>query len=149
MLFRSPIGLPSKQGTGTDFHYVDWGVYEYMMRAKTHLASETPDPAKATHGIATAWVADSVAETVTFTIRTGVMFHDGWGELTAEDVAFSFNEGNKEGTTFSRSQKDRVDLDRKSTRLNSSYVVNSYAVFCLKKKIKKKNKNSTIQTTMM
>src|SRR2546426_8775830 len=31
--------------------------------------------------------------------------------------------------------------DRKSTRLNSSHLVISYAVFCLKKK-KKKNKNS-------
>src|SRR5690349_24238648 len=30
------------------------------------------------------------------------------------------------------------DLDRKSTRLNSSHVEISYAVFCLKKKKKKK-----------
>src|SRR5436190_18109942 len=30
-------------------------------------------------------------------------------------------------------------LDRKSTRLNSSHTVISYAVFCLKKKKKKKN----------
>src|SRR5256885_4665617 len=30
------------------------------------------------------------------------------------------------------------DLDRKSTRLNSSHLVISYAVFCLKKKKKKK-----------
>src|SRR5437870_12548003 len=30
-------------------------------------------------------------------------------------------------------------LDRKSTRLNSSHVAISYAVFCLKKKKKKKN----------
>src|SRR5690625_5903174 len=30
------------------------------------------------------------------------------------------------------------DLDRKSTRLNSSHVAISYAVFCLKKKKKKK-----------
>src|SRR5256885_12739101 len=29
--------------------------------------------------------------------------------------------------------------DRKSTRLNSSHLVISYAVFCLKKKIKKSN----------
>src|SRR5437660_11818288 len=33
-----------------------------------------------------------------------------------------------------------VVVDRKSTRLNSSHVAISYAVFCLKKKIKKKNK---------
>src|SRR5690606_40972202 len=32
-------------------------------------------------------------------------------------------------------------LDRKSTRLNSSHVKISYAVFCLKKKKKKKNTN--------
>src|SRR5699024_12559259 len=30
----------------------------------------------------------------------------------------------------------RSQLDRKSTRLNSSHVSNSYAVFCLKKKTK-------------
>src|SRR5690625_6902962 len=30
------------------------------------------------------------------------------------------------------------NLDRKSTRLNSSHVANSYAVFCLKKKLENK-----------
>src|SRR5689334_23845625 len=45
--------------------------------------------------------------------------------------------------------EDRRDLDRKSTRLNSSHSSISYAVFCLKKKtkkkknIKKQNKNHT------
>src|SRR5690625_2715351 len=34
-----------------------------------------------------------------------------------------------------------VPLDRKSTRLNSSHVAISYAVFCLKKKKKKNNYN--------
>src|SRR5476649_2984488 len=37
-------------------------------------------------------------------------------------------------------RQDRVRVDRKSTRLNSSHTVISYAVFCLKKK-KNKNKN--------
>src|SRR5258708_11385999 len=32
------------------------------------------------------------------------------------------------------------DIDRKSTRLNSSHQIISYAVFCLKKKKKKKTK---------
>src|SRR2546426_8908147 len=40
---------------------------------------------------------------------------------------------------------DVVMADRKSTRLNSSHLVISYAVFCLKKK-KKKN-NSIIEKT--
>src|SRR5690625_6089441 len=34
-----------------------------------------------------------------------------------------------------------LSLDRKSTRLNSSHVAISYAVFCLKKKNKKKQLN--------
>src|SRR5690625_1203682 len=33
-----------------------------------------------------------------------------------------------------RSERDSMDLDRKSTRLNSSHVAISYAVFCMKKK---------------
>src|SRR5947209_13035811 len=34
-----------------------------------------------------------------------------------------------------------AEIDRKSTRLNSSHANISYAVFCLKKKKKKTNKN--------
>src|SRR5699024_11619847 len=36
---------------------------------------------------------------------------------------------------FSRFSRDYIETDRKSTRLNSSHVSISYAVFCLKKKI--------------
>src|SRR5256885_7282619 len=35
---------------------------------------------------------------------------------------------------FNRAARMLVPLDRKSTRLNSSHLVISYAVFCLKKK---------------
>src|ERR1039457_7518837 len=42
---------------------------------------------------------------------------------------------------------DPLDPDRKSTRLNSSHLVISYAVFCLKKKKKTSNdENSNRQT---
>src|SRR5690606_41899894 len=37
---------------------------------------------------------------------------------------------------FPRGRKGHLTLDRKSTRLNSSHVKISYAVFCLKKKKK-------------
>src|SRR5256885_9802933 len=55
---------------------------------------------------------------------------------------------NTEGTAQGRGRnpgvtgEKRVE-DRKSTRLNSSHLVISYAVFCLKKK---RNKNSHIKT---
>src|SRR5260221_5082705 len=38
------------------------------------------------------------------------------------------------GASFATVMKTTVFLDRKSTRLNSSHTVISYAVFCLKKK---------------
>src|SRR5437870_11033362 len=47
---------------------------------------------------------------------------------------------------------DRCSLehrDRKSTRLNSSHVAISYAVFCLKKKKKTRNENNTILTNTL
>src|SRR5690625_6661507 len=37
-------------------------------------------------------------------------------------------------TIYTDTMVDKVETDRKSTRLNSSHVAISYAVFCLKKK---------------
>src|SRR5207253_10665140 len=45
-------------------------------------------------------------------------------------------------TIFARFTSSSMSLDRKSTRLNSSHVAISYAVFCLKKK---NNKRTTRQ----
>src|SRR5690349_22994003 len=42
-----------------------------------------------------------------------------------------------------------IAVDRKSTRLNSSHVEISYAVFCLKKKKKKLKRNSYRVTKMV
>src|SRR5690625_6405928 len=47
--------------------------------------------------------------------------------------------GFAEGVQEFRSVLDDSPPDRKSTRLNSSHVANSYAVFCLKKKRKTNN----------
>src|SRR5438034_4525258 len=44
------------------------------------------------------------------------------------------------GRPDSVSAPQKFEGDRKSTRLNSSHTVISYAVFCLKKKTKKKKK---------
>src|SRR5258708_27194700 len=45
-----------------------------------------------------------------------------------------------------RTKKER-NRDRKSTRLNSSHQIISYAVFCLKKKKKKKTANDIEETS--
>src|SRR5256885_12923790 len=50
----------------------------------------------------------------------GVEYHEKFVEHHVPGLAFNFEPG--------------ADIDRKSTRLNSSHLVISYAVFCLKKK---------------
>src|SRR5699024_1935381 len=46
----------------------------------------------------------------------------------------NINEASKQNNTFRTALWTGKHLDRKSTRLNSSHVSISYAVFCLKKK---------------
>src|SRR5690625_5805092 len=53
-----------------------------------------------------------------------------------------FKEDFTEGKIAKQQSIDFAAKDRKSTRLNSSHVAISYAVFCLKKKIKKKQKHT-------
>src|SRR2546426_1292355 len=76
----------------------------------------------------------------------GTMIELPRAALTADEIAkdaefFSFGTNDLTQTTFGLSRDDAgrflpfyVEQDRKSTRLNSSHLVISYAVFCLKKK---------------
>src|SRR5256885_10835269 len=63
---------------------------------------------------------------VSDTVGTSGRRAERWGAATARDAA--------ERRALGRERGARADLDRKSTRLNSSHLVISYAVFCLKKK---------------
>src|SRR5207253_4013027 len=60
--------------------------------------------------------------------------------LAIKAARFESTSGAVGAYTFYRQpgmQKEQIGEDRKSTRLNSSHVAISYAVFCLKKKNKK------------
>src|SRR5256885_13097187 len=52
-------------------------------------------------------------------------------------------EGGRQSMTAAADDHHAVALDRKSTRLNSSHLVISYAVFCLKKKKKIQRQSHT------
>src|SRR5258708_23862762 len=58
--------------------------------------------------------------------------------VTGEDLRTRFNPESLVG--WAEGQRVRIEPDRKSTRLNSSHQIISYAVFCLKKKKTKKHK---------
>src|SRR5207249_3558926 len=46
-------------------------------------------------GLATEWKPSNELKTWTFKLRSGVKFHEGWGELTAEDVKFTVEQNLK------------------------------------------------------
>src|SRR5437870_10071910 len=69
--------------------------------------------------------------------RCGRHGHGGWGRGRGRCAGAAGGRRGRRGSR--RGRWGRRRRDRKSTRLNSSHVAISYAVFCLKKK-KKKNK---------
>src|SRR5688572_31829621 len=70
----------------------------------------------------------------------GVIRHeDSFGGLTCESLRFCWQRLCSCQHRLSPRLRLTPTLDRKSTRLNSSHSQISYAVFCLKKKKKKKN----------
>ena len=58
-------------------------IYEFLAYADPETAEPQP-------GLATKWEMSADGKTWTFWLREGVQFHEGWGELTAEDVKYSW-----------------------------------------------------------
>jgi peptide/nickel transport system substrate-binding protein len=72
--------LPWNGGAARKY-YLD-PIYEYLIYLD-------PETRQATPGLATKWEMSKDGMTWTFWIRQGVQFHEGYGELTSEDVKYS------------------------------------------------------------
>jgi peptide/nickel transport system substrate-binding protein len=71
-------------------------------------------------GLATEWKPSNEMRTWTFKLRSGVKFHEGWGELTAEDVKFTVDQNMKPdaqggSAPFFRNNLDRIEIPDKLT----------------------------------
>jgi peptide/nickel transport system substrate-binding protein len=71
-------------------------------------------------GLATEWKPSNDMKTWTFKLRPGVMFHEGHGELTGEDVKFTVEQNLKPDSQggsapFFRMNLDRIELPTKHT----------------------------------
>lgn len=69
---------------GIPDHMVMSAVYEYLLGRAPGTDNLVPRLAERFE-----WSSDN--KTLTFFLRKGVAFHDGWGEMTADDVKFSFD----------------------------------------------------------
>src|SRR5690242_21383685 len=108
-------------------------------------------PTPASYGPSRQWERDQIAELLAANFQ--VVREIGRGGMgvvfLARDIAlhrlvaikalrYEFTSSEEHRERFRREARWTARLDRKSTRLNSSHMSISYAVFCLKKKKKKK-----------
>src|SRR5690625_7123981 len=79
--------------------------------------------------------------------KTGDMHDDGCDALIvtvqAQADMYELDKGSKVDSIGTLVSDGYINADRKSTRLNSSHVAISYAVFCLKKKRKRQATDRT------
>ena len=71
-------------------------------------------------GLATEWKPSNEMKTWTFKLRPGVQFHEGHGELTAEDVKFTVEQSHRKDALggsayFFRNHLDRIETPDKLT----------------------------------
>jgi peptide/nickel transport system substrate-binding protein len=71
-------------------------------------------------GLATEWKPSNELRTWTFKLRSGVRFHENWGEMTAEDVKFTVEQNLKPdaqggSAPFFRANLDRIEMPDKLT----------------------------------
>ena len=89
----APNGLPrfcsASAGGCAEIIYTSGITDTLFMSALDATGSATTEPM-----LATEFTLDPSLEYGDFHLREGVQFHDGYGEMTSEDVAFSYNDAN-------------------------------------------------------
>jgi peptide/nickel transport system substrate-binding protein len=80
--FSEGTFLPWNGSTGRKF-YLDT-VYEYL----AYLDPKTGEP---TPGLAERWEMSPDGKTWTLWIRSGIAFHDGWGDVSSDDVKYTLD----------------------------------------------------------
>lgn len=80
--FSEGTFLPWNGSTGRKF-YLDT-IYEYLVYLEPQTLQLTP-------GLAERWEMSPDGRVFTFWIRRGVPFHEGWGDVTAQDVKYTLD----------------------------------------------------------
>ncbi len=104
-----PIFRPSLLKWPVNLDKVAWGVADpltYHPHEAPILGDTVPE------ALAESWEAASDGTSVTFKIRKGVQFHDGWGELTADDVVYTFDDALFAEGTLAKIAEASVWMDR-------------------------------------
>ncbi|MCH7642847.1 MAG: hypothetical protein IIC30_06180, partial [Chloroflexi bacterium] len=91
-LIRAGVGTPRFCSAGCAEDIYIAGINETLFRP---IYGDTLGAQPEEGVLALSFELDPNLKWLDFTLRQGVQFHDGWGEMTAEDVVFSFNDANR------------------------------------------------------
>jgi peptide/nickel transport system substrate-binding protein len=131
----APLAVPSRAAAQTDRLTValgQWGTETSLpwrnTQAEKPLWDHVFDPLiqrdfktfAGRPGLATEWKPSNELRTWTFKLRPGVMFHEGYGEMTAEDLKFTVEQSFKPDAIggsayFFRNNLDRIEIPEKHT----------------------------------
>ena len=114
-LIPPPIFLPSFMNFQVETIQA-MGMFEGLLQA-SHVDPPyvNRDYSTFNEGIAQSWEIASDLSTLTFKLRPDAKFHKGWGNVTAEDVVWSFESVMSEGTRSTRGPQIREWVAWEST----------------------------------
>jgi peptide/nickel transport system substrate-binding protein len=116
------VGMGSADAGKLDPHIAsttpDKGLLSWMFNGLVRIRPGKISPEFIEPDLAEKWTSNPAGTEWTFTIRSGVQCHHGYGEFTAEDAAFSIQRAsNKATSSYSNdySAVDKVEAQGKST----------------------------------
>lgn len=83
----APLFLNSLAVFPRNLMRLEWGICEPL------ASVDRADPTLVVPVVAKSWEISPDGSTLVFRLNKGVKFHKGWGEVTAADVVWSYNEG--------------------------------------------------------
>jgi peptide/nickel transport system substrate-binding protein len=103
----------------------DKGVASQMFNGLVRFPPGSADPKELQGDLAEKWQASADKKTWTFTLRKGVLFHGGYGEMKAADVVYSFKRAaDKARSSFAANFEviDKVEaVDESTVRFTLKY----------------------------
>ena len=87
MAVQGRVGLTLTGLNSTDAPDGPWSIAEGFFQPGGPVGSNIVDPV-----LAETWDVSEDLSKITVTLKEGVQFHQGWGEMTADDVVWSFND---------------------------------------------------------
>ena len=101
-----PARVPKKTGCTDHDNNIRWGVDEGAIFWSAEEVAYEP-------GLATAWDFSDDLLQLTFDIRKGVQYHDGWGEVTGHDWKWAWETTMEEDSIFPIFLgRDHIDRNR-------------------------------------